>query len=315
MGLNRDLFKKGIISGLRKAWSGYLWILKILIPISLLTTLLEWTGIIYYLDVILRPVMGFLSLPATAAFPLLMGMLTGIYGGIAAMTAIPFTVDQMTLIAIFMTMCHGLIPEGILQGKTGLHFIPATLFRLGTAALAVLAVAPFLDASPELSAAAAALGKSPPPFPVMLETWGISVFHLMWKIFLIIMVILVLLELLKVMGWINDVARVLAPVLKLLGLSPKVAFLWIAGALLGLSYSAAIIIEEVKEGHLTPQELQQLHLSIGIQHSVIEDPLLFMAFGVNPVWLVIPRLIIAMVTVRLYTAWQKYREMSTVHSP
>jgi hypothetical protein len=306
MGLNRGLFQKGVISGLRKAWSGYLWILKILIPISLLTSALEWTGIIYYLDIILRPIMGFLSLPATAAFPLLMGMLTGIYGGIAAMTALPFTVDQMTLIAIFMTMCHGLIQEGFIQGKTGLHFIPATLFRLVTATLTVLAVAPFLQSSPEISALAGVSVRSMPSIITMLEAWGVAVFHLMWKILIIIMVILVLLELLKVMGWIRYVAWVFSPILKMLGLSQRVAFLWIAGAVFGLSYSAAIIMEEVKDGHLTKQELQQLHLSIGIQHSIIEDPILFMVLGLNPFWLWFPRFIMAMGTVRGYTFWQEY---------
>jgi hypothetical protein len=304
MSLNRDLFKKGVISGLRKAWSGYFWILKILIPISLLTSLLKWTGVIYALDVILHPIMDFLSLPPTAAFPLLMGMLTGIYGGIAAMTALPFTVDQMTLIAIFMTMCHGLIQEGFIQWKTGLHFIPATLFRLITATLTVLAVAPFLQSSPEISASAGASAQSMPSFITMVEAWGVAVFHLMWKILIIIMVILILLELLKVMGWIRYVAWVFSPILKMLGLSQRVAFLWIAGVVFGLSYSAAIIMEEVKEGHLTKQELQPLHLSIGIQHSVIEDPILFMALGINPFWLLVPRLITSMVTVRLYTSWQ-----------
>jgi hypothetical protein len=306
MGLDRALLKKGVISGIRKGWEGYIWILKILLPISLFTTLLEWSGVLHHLDPLLRPVMGFLSLPAVAALPILMAIFTGIYAGIAAMSALPLTLDQMTLIAIFMMICHGLIQEGIIQGKSGLHFAKATLFRVGAAIITVLAVAPFLQSSTDLMGVAATGGDSLPPLFPRLHTWAISTFYLLVKIFVITMSLLTLLEMLKVLGWIHPIARVLAPVLKLLGLSQRVAFLWVAGAVFGLSYSAVVIMEEVKEGTLTKEELEDLHLSIGIHHSFIEDPIIFMALGLQPFWMWIPRLVAAIVTVRLFSLWQRY---------
>jgi len=89
-----------LTTGLAKGWSGFVWMLKIIVPISLLTSILTWSGLINRLDFILEPVMEVIGLPSVAALPLIAGLLTGIYGAIAAMAPLPLTVDQMTLLAI-----------------------------------------------------------------------------------------------------------------------------------------------------------------------------------------------------------------------
>ena len=60
--------------------------------------------------------MGLLDLPPSAALPLIIGMLSSVYGGIAAMAVLPFSTAQMTLMAVFILMAHALIQEGIIQG-------------------------------------------------------------------------------------------------------------------------------------------------------------------------------------------------------
>ena len=119
-----------LTSGLAKGWNGFVWMLKIIVPISLLTSLLAWSGWINRLDFILELVMGVIGLPPLAALPLIAGLLTGPYGAIAAMASLPLTVDQMTLLAIFLLISHNLIQEGIIQSKSGLPFLKATIFRL-----------------------------------------------------------------------------------------------------------------------------------------------------------------------------------------
>ena len=80
----------GTKAGLKKGWSGLIWLLKILVPISFLTALLVHFGIIYRLDFLLTPVMNWLSLPASAALVLIIGLFTGIYGTVAALLSWPF---------------------------------------------------------------------------------------------------------------------------------------------------------------------------------------------------------------------------------
>jgi spore maturation protein SpmB len=297
----RSLLQEGLFAGIRKGWNGFVWMIKILVPISLLTALLAWSGLIEKGQFIIQPVMAWLSLPAVAALPLMIGMLTGIYGGIAAMVVLPLTTEQMTLIAIFLLMAHNLIQEGVIQGKSGLNPAKATVFRLICATLTVMVVAAFLDINVSVAAAPAASEVIRQPFSLMLWKWAMASSKLCLKIFFIIMTILITLEVFKRVGWIEYIVRVCRPVLKALGLSEKAGILWMTAALFGLAYGAAVIVEEANEGHLGKEELEALHLSIGINHSLIEDPALFLALGLSAFWLWIPRLITAVIAVRLFS--------------
>ena len=297
----RSLLREGLFAGIRKGWNGFVWMIKILVPISLLTALLAWSGWIEKGQFIIQPVMDWLSLPAVAALPLMIGMLTGIYGGIAAMVVLPLTTEQMTLIAIFLLMAHNLIQEGVIQGKSGLNPAKATVFRLICATLTVMVVAAFLEINLSVPATPVAAELIRQPFSLMLWKWTMASSKLCLKIFFIIMTILIILEVLKSAGWIEHIVRVCRPVLKALGLSEKAGILWMTAALFGLAYGAAVIVEEANEGHLGKKELEALHLSIGINHSLIEDPALFLALGLSAFWLWIPRLITAVIAVRLFS--------------
>ena len=304
MEIDRDLLKEGFTSGIHRGWYGFIWMLKILIPISLLTAFLEWSGVIYWINFLIQPVMVWLRLPGMAAFPLVIGFIAGIYGGIASLSVLPFTRDQMTLVAIFMLIAHNLIQEGVIQGKSGLHPLKATLFRLGAAMVTVFVVAQFLNPISELSGSMRFPSPFSEPFVLMLKHWAISTLYLTVRIFFILMGIMIVFEMLKVSGWMDPILKGLTPPLKVMGLSQRVGLLWITGAFFGVAYGAAVIVGEAKKGYLTRDELERLHASIGINHSIIEDPALFMTMGLNAFWLWVPRLIMAILFVHLLRVWQ-----------
>ncbi|MGZ3607026.1 MAG: iron transporter [Syntrophales bacterium] len=304
MGPDRKRIKEGLKSGLRKGLSGFLWIMKILIPVSLFTALLAWTGWLGRLDFLLQPLMSILSLPAMATLPLLIGMLTNIYGGIAAMSVLPFSHDQMTLMAIFLLIAHNLIQEGVIQAKSGIHPLKATLFRLVAAAFTVIVVAPFLNVTMTVSERAGASPETAQSLIEALQEWGLTTLSLSIKIFVIIMFILTLLEILKTLDLISPMVRALRPVLKIMGLDQKVGFLWLTAVIFGVAYGGAGIVEEVKAGYLTKEELEELHLSIGINHSLVEDPSLFLSLGLSPFWLWVPRVIVAILAERVLALWR-----------
>ncbi len=279
--------------------------MKILVPISLLTVLLAWSGWIEKAHFLIQPIMSWLSLPAMAALPLLIGVLTGIYGGIAAMVVLPFTKEQLTLMAIFLLIAHNLIQEGVIQGKSGLHPVKATLFRLTAASLTVMVAARFLDVGAIAPLTAAGSGIAPLSLGAMMEDWFLTTLKLSVRIFVIIMSLLILLEVMKSLGWINRIVKLSQPLLRGLGLSENAGILWMTAAIFGLAYGAAVIVEEAKEGHLVKEELEGLHLSIGINHALVEDPALFLALGLHPFWLWVPRIITAVIAVRLLTFWQQ----------
>jgi hypothetical protein len=77
--------------------------------------------------------------------------------------------------------------------------------------------------------------------------------------------------------------------------------------LFGVAFGGAIIKEEFEGGYLTSEDLERLHISIGINHSVIEDPIIFMLLGLHLFWLVVPRLAASVVAVYVLMGWQKLR--------
>ena len=274
--------------------------LKILVPISLLTSLLAWSGWLHRLDVVFEPLMGVIGLPPMAALPLIVGLLTGIYGGIAAMAPLPLTVDQMTLLAIFLLISHNLIQEGVIQSKSGLSALKATLFRLIAAITTVFIISRLIGPETTANALKAAPVIHQLPFFAMLKSWAIATLVLSGKIFVIIIALMIILEIMKNFNLIDRLVGVMAPVLKILGLGRQTGFMWLTAAIFGLSYSAAVIVTEAQEGHLSKDELEHLHISIGINHAMIEDIALFLMLGLGFFWLFVPRLTAAIIAVQLY---------------
>lgn len=301
---HRMLIQKSIFAGARKGLNGFVWMMKILIPISLFTAVLVWSGWLAKGQFFIQPVMKWLSLPAAAALPLLIGTLTGIYGAIAAMAVLPLSKEHMTLIAVFLLIAHALIQEGAVQGKSGLHPLKATIYRLIAATVAVIVVAPFLDITEHVPLDGVRFVMEAQTFEAMFFSWLQITAFLALKMFVIIMCVLMVLEVLKNFGWINRIVSLCRPLLKTLGLSEKSGAIWMTSAIFGLLYGSAVIVEEIKEGHLDEKERERLHMSIGINHAVFEDPALFMTFGLNPFWLWIPRLFMAILAVRIFNLWQ-----------
>ncbi len=281
--------------------------LKIIIPISFLTSLLSYSGWMDRIDFLLQPVMSLLNLPSMGALPMLVGMLTGIYGGIASMVMLPLTTEQMTLIAVFILISHNLVQEGIIQAKSGIHPLKATLFRLIASVIAVVIVARFLRPDTLTVMSEGMARAADQPLMVMLKNWFIASFYLCIKMFVIIMALMILLGIMKSFNIVHHIVRVISPVLKAMGLNQKVGILWITAAVFGIAYGAVVIVEEAKEGNFDRQELEKLHISIGINHSMVEDPTLFLTLGLNPFWLWVPRLLTAVLAVHLFTLWHRIK--------
>ena len=303
----QNKLKYGLKTGITKGWSGFVWMLKILAPISFLTALLEYSGWINKIDFLLEPGMNLLNLPPIAALPLIAGMLTGIYGGIASMVVLPLTNNEMTLIAIFLLTSHNLIQEGIIQGKSGLNPVKATLFRLTASIVTVIIVSQFLASEPAELVEKSAFVSTHPSFLIMLKSWFVATLYLSLKIFAIIVVVMILLETMKIFSMIQHIVKILSPLLKAMGLDNKVGILWLTATVFGIAYGGAVIVEEAKEEHLTKKELERLHLSIGINHSMIEDPALFLSLGLSAFWLWIPRFITAIIAVHLFDLYYKIK--------
>ena len=270
--------------------------MRVIIPVVVVVTLLQWSGWLYWIDLALKPLMKLINLPGEAALPILIGILTGIYGSVAAITVLPFSMAQMTLIAIFNLTAHNMIAEGIIQKNSGMSLVRITIIRLAAAALLVLIASQFFDDTAR-GIAATNLATNEPLLDV-LTIKAIDTLKLSAKIFGIIMAIMIVLESLTALGWVEHLVKPLRPVMRIFGLADRATMAWLTAVVFGLMYGGAVIVDEARKGGVTQRELEHLHISIGINHSLGEDTLLYIAIGINAFWLLAPRLILAIIEVQ-----------------
>ena len=296
-------------AGLKKGWSGLIWLVKILVPVSFVTALMVHYQLLHHLDFLLQPMMTMIHLPASAAVVLIIGIFTGIYGTVAALSVMSFSMAHMILIAVFILISHNLIQESLVQANSGLRFSTAVVFRLVMSFIVTMICGRIMGVDPGSagSAGMSVLQAVPGPLSVMLIDWATGTVRLCVKILCIIMPLMVVMELARTFSLIEAVTRISAPVLRLLGLDRSCALLWMTAAVFGLAYGASVIVEETKNNIHDPKALTRLHLSIGVNHAMIEDPSLFLSLGLPPFWLWIPRLVAAIAAAWLHMGFSSAR--------
>ena len=297
--------KIGLARGIGRGLRGFLWIAKILVPVSLAVALLDWTGWLYLLEPVFRPVMGLINLPPQAALPILTALLSSFYAAFAMMLVIPFTSAQLVLLAIFISIAHMFFIEGTIQHKAGINGPAMVGVRLVVACLTVIIVSWFFDGTstpvvmPQDITARASIEAA-------VSAWAVSTLKLLLKMLLIMVPAMTVLEMMKVFNWTERVARVFRPLMVVLGLSPNVAAMWVAGTFFGIIYGSALIVEESTSGRYEPDELKRLHIALGLNHSIVEDPAMFLAAGIGLFWTVVPRFLASIAAVHLYRLWRLF---------
>lgn len=304
-------FKAGLTLGVRRGiprgLHAFLWIIRILVPVSLAVALLDWTGWLYALNPIFSPVMALINLPPQAALPILSALFSNFYAAVAMMTVIPFTTAQLILMAVFISIAHMLVVEGLIQHKAGINGLAISMIRLFAACGAVLLISQFLPGTETPVTMPENLGEHT-PLNVALREWTFETLSLSFRILIIIVSVMIVLETLKELGLTDRIASVFRPFMMPLGLTPSVATMWVTGVFFGIVYGSAVIVEESGSGRFAPDELKRLHISLGMCHSMVEDPALFLALGIGLQWTVLPRLLAAAIAVQTYRLVNLMRE-------
>lgn len=283
------------------------WLLSLIVPVSLLVTLLDYVGVLPRVAGWVQPLMRLLGLPGEAALVVLTAASLNIYSAIAVMQTLTLTVRQATILALICLIAHNLPVETAVQQRAG----TSGAGMLGLRLLAALAGGMLLNltmpqASPLLTPLAAALPAVSGLADVLLA-WAGGVLWLALKITLIVAGLMILQRWLAEFGWLHRLARWLRPVLAVLGLPRSTAFLWLVANCMGLAFGAAVMLEHVRAGDISRADLRLFHCHAAISHSLLEDTLLFVAVGVSAAWIIWPRLLLAAAAVWLCRAWLRYR--------
>ncbi|MDD5309327.1 MAG: hypothetical protein PHU25_18585 [Deltaproteobacteria bacterium] len=295
--------KQGTKSGMRT----FAWLAMLVVPVSLLVTLLAWSGLLSRAAVYVAPAFHLVGLPEEAAAAFLTGVLVNCYSGIAAMGSIPMTDKQVTILALMILFAHNLVVEAPVQRKAGSSAVSMIVLRLGSVAAGAAALSLLM---PDDSGPARARGvaeASSTAFLAVLESWAQGTGVLLAKIAALVLGLTIVQRVLDDFGLIRVLARWLGPVLFLLGLSRRVAFLWMVANTLGLAYGAGVILDEVERKGISRDEVDLLNRSIAVCHSLLEDTLLFVAVGASAFWITVPRVVAAALAVWGTRAWRRMR--------
>ena len=297
---------------LRNALKTALWIIRIIVPVSFVVTLLDFYGVIEWISVYTAPLFHLIGLQGNAAVVYISSLFLPLYAPIAIIATLPLSLREITILALMCLITHNLPIECAVQRRSGTPFWQTLVIRLTFSILGGillnLILPESLILSPDFKGASGAEGVLNPQFSTLnsqLLNWLNNTASLCIKIILIITALMYGQFLLKRYGIINKIARPLAPLMRLCGLQPNSAFLWLVAQIVGLTYGAGIMAQEIEESGADREELHRINLHISVNHSLIEDTAIFCMLGVAWYFLVIPRLIFAIIIVQTYNFIKK----------
>lgn len=293
----RDCIKKVLPVALRTS----VWFLKIMLPVSFCVMLLSYFNILPYLSSFAAPVFTLLGLPGDAALVFVTSIFTNIYTVIALMSNMDFSVREGVILAMMCLISHNYLVETLVQKKTGSSAVAMVVLRFTCSFIAAFILNMLLpDMGSRLAyQPAIALGLTE-----TLQNWLQNSLILSLKVVVIISVLMVVQRLLEEFGILKWLSSLLGPVMDVFGLPRQVAFLWLVGNTLGLAYGSAVLMDYAKQGRLTEKEADLLNFHLAVSHSQLEDPLLFAVLGLPVLWLIIPRIVLAIIVVWMRRLWE-----------
>ncbi|MBM9605845.1 hypothetical protein [Desulfopila inferna] len=259
-------------------------LLKITIPVVILTKVLEELGMILLLSSFLEPVMGLIGLPGSMGLVWATALLTNLYGAIVVFATLApelnLTVAQVTVVCSAMLIAHSLPLELTITKKAGAPFTPIALLRLIGAFVYGFLLSTICTVFQVWQEPAVMLFKAEQK-DESLWAWGLSQLENFALIVLVIFSIIIIMKILRGIGILSLFERMLEPVLPLFGMSKKAAPVTVVGMVMGISYGGALIIRETNSGGMSKREVFFSLALMGLSHALVEDTLLMAALGAH----------------------------------
>jgi len=284
-------------SGLLKAKQTIFWLIKLVLPISFLVSLLQYSGILGSVSVILNPVFQMIGLPGSASIAFVCSIFMPLYAPAAIVSTIGLTVRQMTIMAIMCLISHNTFVETAVQKKTGSSYLFILFLRYSMSFIAAFIWNAMLPA--DLGSASHIIESNVAELNMSqaLLFWAEGAVRLCIKMSLIVTALMILQRLLEEFHIMDALARFFAPVMRFMGLSKDCSFMWLVANTLGITYGGAILVDQVHEGKLAINDVRMLNIHLAISHSLLEDTSVFVVIGVPVFWVTVPRILLAVLVV------------------
>ena len=296
-----------IFGALRKSGLTTLWLLRIILPISLLVRFLDYFGILAFMADLLDPVFVYMGLPGSTAIVFMTSIFLPLYAPLAIITSMSITLRELTILALMCQISHNLPVESAIQAKTGPSFWAMTLLRISMSIIVGILLNLILPENMGMPVFAQTAVTGITSLGDLFLVWLKSSLHISLLILVIVFLLNLLYNLLEKYKLIALLSKGIEPVLRIFGLPVSTGFLWLIGYIVGLAYGGALMIDQMKEGKVTRSEASLLNHHLAVSHSVLEDNLLFVALGVSLWWILAVRFTIAFAVVWLRRFWLTLR--------
>lgn len=291
----KGILFRGLQQGLSTTWT----LGKVIFPITLIVTILQFTPVLPWVIDKLSPLMGLLGLPGEAAMPLVLGNALNLYAGIAAIVSFEFTVKEVFILAVMLSFSHNLFIESAVASKVGVSWWLISGIRIGLALIAAVVINLVWNGGAEMAQYGFIPAQSADP-----ESWGgITLLGLetavttILQLAAIVIPLMVIMQIMREKGWLNWLSDKFAPFTKVLGMERNTSMTMVAGLTIGLAYGAGLMIQAVKEDNVSRKDMSLALIFLVSCHAVVEDTLVFIPLGIP----VLPLLAIRLITAILLT--------------
>ena len=286
-----DCFKQAVPA----SWKSTRWLLKLMIPISLAVTLMQHFGILAWIATWINPMFVHFGLPGESAVAFISGAAAGTYAGLAVMMSIPLTMKQASILALMIALCHALPMECAVNKKTGSSFWNMAVIRIVMALLCAFTLNLLL---PEIAGKYIYLGaEADSSLAKVTTTWVLSQVKMSLMVMLIIFTLMVVQRMLEAYRLLDSLSRLLSPLMLFFGLPRHASYMWLVGNVLGISYGSAVMLELEEKGLVTKDEANDVNYHLIMNHSMLEDTIVFAATGISAILLITTRVSFALLLV------------------
>lgn len=293
---NFGKIKKCVYKSFKPSLHTSIWLLKIMLPISLGVKLLMYMGIIEWMAQYINPFFQYIGLPGASAIAFLTSAFSTTYAGLAVMLSLTLTLRQATILAVMALICHALPMESAVVKKVGSKAWKMALIRVVAAFLAALYLNVVL---PEFKGTFGGLNLSDDmlTFGSVMEMWAVSSLKLAVMIFCLIYGLTFIQKMLETYKLMERLVNPLKPLMKLFGLPDNSAYLWLVGNILGISYGSAAMVSLQESGQISREDANEVNYHLIMNHSMLEDTMVFATAGISAFWILSTRLLFAIVLV------------------
>jgi len=290
-------YKQILLPSLKKSARTSLWLLKIILPISLIVRFLDFYGVLAYLAEFLDPVFGYMGLPGSTAIVFITSIFLPLYAPLAIITSMSITLRELTILALMCQITHNIPVESAIQAKTGTPFWKTATLRIAMSIAVGLVLNLILPQEMGMPIFVQTDPATITSVGGVLLAWLISSLGIALLIIAVVAALNILYATLVAYNLIDKLSKGIAPVLQFFGLPKNTGFLWLIGNIVGLAYGGALMVEQMQDGTVSQNDAKALNYHLAISHSTVEDNLLFVALGVSLWWILGVRLAVAWIVV------------------